>query len=127
MADPDPQSIARSLYQRRQSSAVVPFEPGELQGWRPDPAFCHDNVARFVQECPDHRRVRGWIVRDNSDIDLFWFYPHSVVEDPSGVLFDITPPRGTASPFLKHQGSDADFDALVTNLGLNPLIYRIGT
>jgi hypothetical protein len=127
VADIDQRTIAKALYDRRSSASVIRRDLRDMKSGSAQAAYCHDNVARFVGEHPDHRGVYGWIVRDNSDIGYVWFFPHSVVADPSGKMFDITPLRGPSSAFPAHEGTDEEFEALVLRLGTSALIYQIGT
>jgi hypothetical protein len=127
MVDVDLNAIAKALYERRASATPVRHDLRDMKSGPPQAAYCHDNVARFVGENPDHRQVYGWIVRDNSDIGYIWFYPHSVVAEPNGGMFDITPSRGPSSAFLPHQGAGEEFEALLVQLGTSALVYQIGT
>ena len=50
---------------------------------------------------------RGWLV---SGLILDW---HSVVAEPDGTLFDITPLSMRGLRFLRHAGTESEFWALV--------------
>jgi hypothetical protein len=126
MRDVDPAAIAESLYQRRDSGVLVPYEPRDLD-WSPRPNDCHNNTDRYVIENAGHRSVRGWRILDYSDVGLARFLSHSVIEDAEGHLFDITPTPSRNPPrFLVHEGPEGQFEFLVTS-GYSQLTHPIGT
>ena len=43
-------SLAKSLYERRSTGTIVPYEPQATTGWTPSDHNCHVNVERFVLE-----------------------------------------------------------------------------
>jgi hypothetical protein len=90
MVDVDLHAIAESLYFRRESGVLVPFESRGLS-WKPDRNYCHINADRYALENPDHKAVRGWMVLNYSALGFFRFMAHSVNEGIDGRLFDITP------------------------------------
>ena len=100
--------------QGRQSSGVVVQAIGDQI---PDSLAgkCHDNVDRWVDQRPEHRRARGWLVaRYLAPPLMMRFLAHSVVETETGELIDIT--LSAAEPqhlFIRHPGSNVDFDDLV--------------
>jgi hypothetical protein len=124
MVDVDPGAIARSLYLRRASGVLVPFETRAI-AWKPHPRFCHINADKYALQNLDHEPVRGWLIFDYSDIGRFRFMSHSVVADKDGKLFDITPAPATRPPFLRHEGPEGEFEAIV-GAGHLWLDYSIG-
>ncbi|MDP3737462.1 MAG: hypothetical protein Q8R02_08730 [Hyphomonadaceae bacterium] len=81
------------------------------------PSYCHSNVEHWIETRPGWRRVRGWLVSPYS-FGLF-FAAHSLAEGPRGELWDVTPylderTRDFANRFVKHPGSDEQFDLGVT-------------
>jgi hypothetical protein len=123
MADVDLGAIAESLYLRRASGVLVPFET-RATAWKPNPRFCHINSDIYALENSDHESVRGWLIFDYSDFDRFRFMSHSVVADADGRLFDITPTAAARPPFLRHEGPDGEFEAILT-AGHQSLDYLI--
>jgi len=113
MADVDLLAIAESLYLRRASGVLVPCEPRETVNWKPSPRDCHRNSDRYAIENAGHQPVRGWLIFDDSDIGLYRFLAHSVVEGPDGKLFDLTPSRAPRPPFVRHEGPEGEFEAIV--------------
>lgn len=74
--------------------------------------------------------VYGWLVFD-FDRDSWGMLPvcrfsaHTVIEDPAGRLFDITPSKASQRyPFLRHEGSDEEFEAIVAD-GYSNLDFQI--
>ena len=62
--------------------------------WTPLPNYCHDNSDRYSGENEGFRSVRGWRIFDYSISGYFKFISHSVIADPNGRLFEITPSPG---------------------------------
>jgi hypothetical protein len=124
-------SIAKSLYERRGTGKIVPYEPWAATGWTPSEHECHSNVERFVHENRDCKAVRGWWVFDYTYGPLigrpaFWrFTAHSVIED-NGRLFDITPSRAEQRyPFIRHNGPKGEFEALIFRFKITDLEHLI--
>jgi hypothetical protein len=119
MPDVDLGEVTRSLYARRHEAVTVPFEMHSVTSGSPLEHDCHRNVDRFVLEHPDHKPVRGWLVLDfNKSSQGWWpfcqFTAHSVVEAPDGRLIDLTPSQASQRyPFLRHQGPEGQFEAIV--------------
>ena len=60
---------------------------------------CHRNVTIWCEHRADHKAVRGWLFFDLTDtLQFIRFIAHSVVEDKSGAIFDITPAQKCFSP-----------------------------
>jgi hypothetical protein len=124
MVDVDLKAIARSLYLRRGSGIMVPLEARETDGWKPSPRYCHINSDRYAMENVGHQPLRGWFVFDYSDIGRCHFLAHSIVEDSDGKLFDLTPSPAPRPPFLRHEGLEGEFEAIVL-AGHSTLIHVI--
>ena len=91
---------------RRRASEAAPLEFEEVSfkdGSSPQFNKCHDNVTRWILENPRCTRVRGWLVTSG-----FMFEKHSAVHE-DGRIYDITPSRRPGTPFLRHEGDDAEF------------------
>jgi hypothetical protein len=73
-------------------------------------------VDRWVSENPRHKAVRGWVTVGSDGATRIFLTHHSVVQEESGHLFDITPllnEQGrTKMLFVPHVGSDAEFFVL---------------
>lgn len=112
--------LGKALYESRQEAVEVPFEPRRSKDWAPAEGQCHYNVDYWVLAHPGTRAVRGWLVFDFETtsmglMPLVRFTAHSVVEDADGRLVDITPSNASQRyPFLRHLGSDDQFEQLVT-------------
>ena len=114
--DVDLKGLAKSLYERRGTGTIVPYEPHQATtGWTSSENNCHINVDRFVRENGNHKAVRGWLVFDYTlgpfmGWPAFWrFTAHSVIEADDGRLFDITPSRASQRyPFIRHDGPEGE-------------------
>ena len=82
---------------------------------------CHRNVTTWCEHSADHKAVRGWLF---FDLPLVHFIAHSVVEDKSGDIFDITPAQKVfqSYPFIRAEEDEDTFESLVehgiTNIDL---------
>jgi hypothetical protein len=119
--DIDLNELAKSLYARRHEAVVVPYEAKTIVSGPPIERDCHRNTDRWVMERADHKAVRGWMVFDFNRtseglLPNCRFTAHSVVETPDGKLFDLTPAPHASKryPFLRHQGSNGEFEAIVS-------------
>lgn len=106
-----------SIFARLGEASYVPFKDISSVRWTPRKAECHRNVDLWVAAHPDHVVVRGWI----TEYEFFQgvrLTAHSVVQDISGKLFDITPvePENELyrrqSRFIRHLGDDQEFAAI---------------
>ena len=72
----------------------------DLGAFRPEPAQCHANAARWVRERPNFHVVEGWAVEGQG-----LFAKHSVVGDPAGNLLCVTlGPQGKSfAGFIVHR------------------------
>ena len=88
-------------------------------GDEPGSNTCHENVERWVREHPECASVRGWLV-SGLILDA-----HSVLAEPSGSLFDITPLSIGGLPFLRHCGSEGEFWAVAQHSPqINCVLYQ---
>ncbi|AXW22532.1 hypothetical protein [Ralstonia solanacearum] len=79
-----------------------------LSEWELVPATCHANAERWIARFPNFKRVRGWAVEGGSEYGAV-LHAHSVVQDETGILWDVTLDR--ALGFIVFPGPDATFDA----------------
>lgn len=91
------------------------------------PSHCHPNVERWVETHPDWKRIRGWLI---SPFDGgLGFAAHSLALGPDGELWDVTPylalwVRDLASTFIRHTGSDEQFDrGVIEHWGIEGYLY----
>jgi len=107
---PEIESYFASLHSRYDEAIPVPFEAASANDWMPTPALCHDNVNDWAERNPHLKVVRGWYAEM-----LFGggcrYVSHSVIER-DGVLFDITPTECSRPPFIRHVGTQEEFDGL---------------
>lgn len=75
---------------------------------------CHANVAKWIEDHPGQRHVRGWLVTE--DFGVYFLDGHSVVGVGSDLL-DITPSR-FALKFLPHEGTPEEFNLLPPQITL---------
>lgn len=96
MPDVDLNALMRSLYARRHEAVLIPFEERQISSGPPLEHQCYLNNDRWCRENPGHKSICGWLVFDfNRDSEGLWpvcrLTAHSVIEDPAGNLFDLTP------------------------------------
>ena len=89
---------------------------------------CHRNVTTWCEHSADHKAVRGWLFFDLTDaLPFVRFIAHSLVEDKSGDIFDITPAQKVfqSYPFIRAEEDEDTFESLVehgiTNIDLSVL------
>lgn len=75
---------------------------------------CHANADRWVMAHPSWRVVRGWVLLCNEPFRGAHYAAHSVVEDPAGVLWDVTLADGIGRSFLAHLGDLVVFMQRIT-------------
>ncbi len=97
----------------------VPFDRPDLEFEKHHlkPSYCHSNVERWVADHPAWTRVRGWLVSPFAG--GIGFIAHSLAAGPEGELWDVTRyldarTRDLAKTFIKHPGSDDQFDSGVS-------------
>ncbi len=120
-------AIAKSVIVRRAEAVLVPLRKVGMKGnagesdWSPKPKYCHDNVAAWVSRCPQHKRIRGYVIFDLRPILGVWqVQAHSVVELEDGSLIDITPSGASQLyPFVRHIGTDEEFAAMACAMRVN--------
>jgi len=117
-------TLARRLHDRCRAAAVVDYAEAAIEGaWQPDANQCHANTTTWASNNAGWTAVRGWVVFDFSKYPVALFVPrrlirfmaHSVVRDPAGKLWDITPATTSQPyPFFQHPGTDEEFEDLIT-------------
>jgi hypothetical protein len=117
--------FAQRLYDRRHEAVVVPFRQCSLSEWEPTEGQRHHNADYWALSNPTHKAVRGWLVFDFSNAWLlglravFRFTAHSIIDDGTGTLFDLTPSQASQRyPFLRHEGLEGEFISLVEDHGI---------
>lgn len=119
-------TIARRLYQRRQSGVVVPYK---MVDERHVESECHQNAGTWVRDNIGYKVVHGWMIFDHEKasgglVSLVQFNPHSIVEADDGERFDPTPSRASQRyPFIDHEGTRGEFVDLVEGCALRILTY----
>jgi hypothetical protein len=107
-------ALAARLYERRNEAVSIRRVRMRGGDWQPDPNQCHRNVTLWCGWYPIYTAVRGWLVADYVDIGRYRFFAHSIVENETGDLMDITPnPASWSYPFLKHDPADGDFADII--------------
>ena len=103
------------LYERRLSGVIVQSASVKLGTWVPAPNNCHANVSTWCENMPEYTAVRGWLYFDFLDhLPHVLFNAHSVVRDPDGKLWDITPSQSSQSyPFLVAEEQEAEYAKLI--------------
>ncbi len=97
----------KALCKTSSNGVLVPYRAVCFRNGKPTGSHCHSNVDTWVEENPQCKPVRGWLV-SGGILDA-----HSVVESADGVLFDITPLSACRRPrFLRHPGTESEFQAL---------------
>ena len=92
-----------------------------MSNWEPQPKCCYQNVDLWIEQHPNCKAIRGWLVSIEEGFPVARFIPHSVIEEPDGTLVDITPtPVPLTRPFLRHEEGNEDFDDVV---GDNMIIF----
>nr|WP_316626857.1 hypothetical protein [uncultured Brevundimonas sp.] len=73
---------------------------------------CHANAARRAAEDPAVVPVHGWLIETDHG-GFRRLAAHSLLRDGAGTLIDITPIDQEGLAFIEHEGSAADFFALL--------------
>ena len=98
-------------------ATVPPFHQVLFADWVPRISHCHENVDFWVERNPRHSAVRGWVLYmpcvHESGVMGTMLTAHSVVRDPDGNLYDITPlgDEGVRASlrFVPHVGTEEEF------------------
>jgi hypothetical protein len=99
---------------RRLSQAEhIPFKQVSIGDWRPQVAHCHVNVDTWVKANGGAVPVRGWVTYASFGELGVGLTAHSIVQNPDGELFDITPLESewvrSGMRFIRHVGDDRAF------------------
>lgn len=119
MPDVNLAELAHELYARRHTAVTVPYIANSFSVGLPAEHECHNNCDRYALDNPGFKTVRGWLVFDyNKTTEGWWpicrFTAHSVLEADDGTLIDITPSQASQRyPFLRHDGPEGQFEAIV--------------
>lgn len=119
--------LARRLYARRQSGAVVPYKMVDSRHREFD---CHQNAGTWARDNPGCEVVQGWLVFDHEKasrglVPLVNFNPHTIIEAADRERYDVTPSRASQRyPFLDHEGDPDDFVRIVQGNSLSMLSYN---
>jgi hypothetical protein len=122
---PPPEEVKQfllGLYQRRGEGILPRRANASIGTWKPQPHYCSENVDTWVRYKPEHKRVDGFVcfVYRKWRLNFVRFVPHCLVEVEDGTLVDITPPEAELSaqyPFIRHNGTREEFDALHAQQG----------
>jgi hypothetical protein len=116
MAEMNRAEYEAAICRELQSARVVDFKKVSMGDWIPAPNDCHKNVERLIADLPGHSAVRGWVVYKECIVGTtlgLEVTAHSVVRDPAGNLFDITPVHDerqrSSMRFVRHIGEEAVF------------------
>ena len=109
-------AYAKVLYEKRGEAIYVPRVTVVLPGWQPKANECHENCAEWHLRQGNCKIVHGWVCVDASEIGFYRFSAHSVIEDSSGSLFDITPTSITSELLFLSGGLDTDSYFEATNI-----------
>lgn len=82
-------------------------------GLEPVGQQCHANADRWAAAHPTWRVLRGWVLFANEPFAGARYAAHSVVEDPAGVLWDVTLTDNLERGFLAHLGDLGEYRRLV--------------
>lgn len=95
-----------------------------IDGFETEANCCHDNVSFYVEDNQNHKRRNGWLVVKYEDVKRYDFYCHAVVEDPHGVVFDITLRESASRDFIDSFISDEQFKIISHDRGITKLRYN---
>jgi hypothetical protein len=123
----DTQRLAAWLYENLPGQYVEPLGD-KIPGWSPEAGKCHENVARWLKDHPDHTAVRGWLdVSFLAPTNRRRFGSHSVVADPEGNLLDISLSAALGRfGFIRHPGDEIEFIAEVIAKRLPTIDHKLG-
>jgi hypothetical protein len=120
--------LAKRLYDLRHEGRIVEFAEAAIEDWQPKLKSCHENAAIWANSNKGWLVVHGWSIFEFSDPAecrllgiprQFHFARHSVVMDPGGRLYDITPSEASRQyPFIPHPTGNADFEEIAERYDL---------
>lgn len=109
----DRRSYEEAICARLSEGQIIPFREVSLGEWRPAISACHENVNMWVRSNPQCVAVRGWVTYASFGAGTVGLTAHSIVQDPNGNLFDITPQNDESirqgMRFIAHVGDDPSF------------------
>lgn len=112
MNDP---STGRSRYvvgicARLDQAEYIPFKQVSIGAWEPESGKCHENVDTWVSSNPRCLAVRGWLIYESLGKAVA-LTAHSVVQEPDGGVYDITPMEDRFR-FVRHLEDESTFQAV---------------
>jgi hypothetical protein len=116
--------LAIRLYEHRHKAVIVERLKTEAVGQFRQHQ-CHQNADVWVRANEGWSVVRGWLVFDYTHPlffpeiprPYFRFTAHSVVQDPAGKLWDVTPMLASQPyPFFPHPGTAEEIEELVDRI-----------
>lgn len=115
----DRRDYETAICARLPEAEVIPFKEVLNGDWYPKVSECHDNVDTWVRSNPQCVAVRGWVIYASFGRDVVGLTAHSIVKDPDGTLFDITPLESESCRegmrFVAHVGDDSSFFEIKAN------------
>lgn len=107
----DHPEYSNRLMERVHEAVIVPPARVSIGDWKPVENDCHANVTTWCANAKGFEIVRGWLYFDMANaLPFVLFNAHSVVRNPEGELWDITPQRATHSyPFLAAEEQEAEY------------------
>lgn len=106
-------AYAKFLYSNVTDAVYLKFLDVTINGSKPKPKECHNNVNKFIEQNISFSPVYGWLVIDAPTTSQCLFLAHSVIKDTDGKLFEITPIQSCEPrPFIEAQLTDYDFEQL---------------
>ncbi|UCF24502.1 MAG: hypothetical protein JSV72_03250 [Ralstonia sp.] len=98
---------------------VPPLNETAKADWNPVPADCHANADRWIERSPGCKRIRGWVIEGGREYGAIC-HAHSVVQDASGQLWDVT--LDSTHRFIPYLGLDSTYDDGLVNRGWAQII-----
>lgn len=118
-------SLGEALYARIGEAVRLERVDRVFGGWSPQVGECHANAEVIARLDPSWAVVHGWLCVGGAGGAIF--NAHSIVADQDGKLFDFTPAdplvRDDERWFIRHPGSDDDFERLVIKRKQAQLIF----
>jgi len=112
--------FSRGLQRRLGDAVRLKRARVRIDDWRPEPHYCHENVAMWVKHNPHHKHVFGFVFFDFGVLGFVQFAAHSAVEIEDGSLVDITPHGASEDyPFIRHTGTYDEFAGMAEAINVN--------
>lgn len=106
----------KSICDRLPQASHVPYRKVLFADGRvPSQSECHQNADRWASENQGCTVVRGWVTYANFGLSV-GLTAHSVIQDPDGQLYDITPLGNerdrSGMEFVPHLGTEQEFTSM---------------